>query len=162
MREILRESFYKNGYLLIIAAWLYTISLIFSNYSFYRSSPERVKNRLETFIKNSEKRFEAFSGDTAVLNSLVTNGVEPEKALRYVDDEVNLYVYVRNDIVNLLLVFWNNYKVIPLTKDLERRDGKYFSGYPNGEFEFIKKTFYLKGKQVIAAALVPIRWNYFF
>ncbi len=162
MRDILRKSFYRNGYLLIIAAWLYTISFIFSNYSYYRSSPERVKKRLETFIRNSEEKFNAFSRDTAVLKSLVTNGTESEKALDYVNDAVNLYVYVRNDVGNLLLIFWNNHKVTPTAKDLEQADGKYFSVYPNGEFEFIKKTFYLNGKQVITAALVPIRWNYFF
>ncbi|MEJ7828464.1 MAG: HAMP domain-containing sensor histidine kinase [Segetibacter sp.] len=162
MRDILRKSFYRNGYLLIIAAWLYTISFIFSNYSYYRSSPERVKARLETFIKNSEEKFNAFSRDTAVLKSLVTNGTESEKALDYVNDAVNLYVYVRNDAGNLLLIFWNNHKVTPTAKDLEQADGKYFSVYPNGEFEFIKKTFYLNGKQVTTAAVVPIRWNYFF
>jgi hypothetical protein len=120
------------------------------------------QKRLETFIKNSEKKFETFTRDSAVLNSLVTKGIETEKAMTYVNDQVNLYVYLRNDVGNLLLVFWNNHKVIPPAKDLERRDGKYFSVYPNGEFEFIKKTFYLKGKQVITAAVIPIRWNYFF
>jgi len=162
VRDILRISFYKHGYLLIIAAWIYTISFIFSNYSFYRSSPERVKKRLETFIKNSEENFETFSGDSAVIRSLVVYGVESEKALEYVNDDVNLFVYVRNDLGNLLLAYWNNHKVIPPAKDLEQPDGKYFSVYPNGEFEFIKKTFYLNGKQVITAAVVPIRWNYFF
>jgi signal transduction histidine kinase len=162
VREILRRSFYKNGYLLIIAAWLYTISFIFSNYSFYRSSPQRVQKRLETFIRNSEEKFAAFTADSSIIKSLVKNTIEPKQSLAYVNDDVNLYVYTKNDIGHLLLVFWNNHKVIPTSKDLERLDGKYFTVYPNGEFEFIKKTFYVNGKQVITAAVIPIRWNYFF
>jgi signal transduction histidine kinase len=162
VREILRRSFYKNGYLLIIAAWLYTISFIFSNYSFYRSSPERVKKRIETFIEKGEEKFKAFSSDAALVKTVVNGGVDRKKFLDYLDDEVFLYVYVRNDVGNLLPVYWNNHQVTPVLKDLEKLDGKYFTKHSNGEFQFVKKSFFSEGRQVITAAMIPIRWNYFF
>jgi two-component system, NtrC family, nitrogen regulation sensor histidine kinase NtrY len=160
VRETVRKSFYKNGYLLIIAAWLYTISFIFSNYSFYTTSPDRVQRRLESYIKKSEATFQTFIEDTAVLKPIV-KGSESRKALDYVNEDVGLYVYSRNDVGNLLLLYWNNHEVIPEEKDLTRLDGKYFSSYPNGQFEFIKKTLYLNGRQVIVAGMVPIHRSFF-
>jgi two-component system, NtrC family, nitrogen regulation sensor histidine kinase NtrY len=160
VRETVRKSFYKNGYLLIIAAWLYTISFIFSNYSFYTTSPDRVQRRLESYIKKSERQFQDFIEDTAVLKPIV-QGAEPQRALEYVNESLGLYVYTRNDVGNLLLLYWNNHEVIPEEKDLTRLDGKYFSSYPNGEFEFIKKTLYLDGKQVVVAGMVPIHRSFF-
>lgn len=161
MREILRRSFYKNGYLLIIAAWLYTISFIFSNYFYYTTSPERVQRKIEKYLKNAEERFTSFTTDSALFKSIVKSGFEPKQALEYVDENIGLYIYTRNDVGNLLLAFWNTHKILPPEKDLAKNDGKYFSVYQNGEFEFIKKTFYVDGKQVVAAAAIPIRWNYF-
>jgi two-component system, NtrC family, nitrogen regulation sensor histidine kinase NtrY len=160
VRETVRKSFYKNGYLLIIAAWLYTISFIFSNYSFYTTSPDRVQRRLESYIKKSEGAFQDFIEDTAVLKPLL-KGAESRKALDYVNEDVGLYVYSRNDVGNLLLLYWNNHEVIPEEKDLARPDGKYFSSYPNGQFEFIKKTLYLNRKQVIVAGMIPIHRSFF-
>lgn len=160
-----KKSFYKNGYLLIIAAWLYTISFIFSNYSSYTASPARVEKKLESFLKNKEQKFEEFTKDSFLLRSLSTNHYEPKKVLNYISSDANdvgLFAYTRNDAGNLLIDFWNNNKVLPAASDLERPDGKYFAEYPNGQFEFLKKTINLNNRPVITAALIPIRWNYFF
>jgi two-component system nitrogen regulation sensor histidine kinase NtrY len=67
----LRQAAYKHGYLIITAAWLYTISFIFSNYWSYHSSPEKVKSKLEQRLKQQETRFENALKDTAVLAALV-------------------------------------------------------------------------------------------
>ena len=162
MIEIIKKSFYKNGYLLIIAAWLYTISFIFSNYWFYTSSPQRVQKQLESFVKNSEKRFERFASDTALLHAISINHFEPQTALNYNTEDLGLFVYTKNDAGNLLLDFWNNNKVLPDSKDLLKPDGKYFVQYPNGQFEFIKKSFLFKKTLVITTAIIPVHWDYFF
>jgi len=159
---IIKKSFYRNGYLLIIAAWLYTISFIFSNYWFYTLSPERVKSQLETFIAKSEKKFEKFCGDTVLLKAISVNNWEPKTVVDYFSDDVGVFLYSRNDVGNLLLDFWNSNKVLPDNKDLSKPDGNYFAEYSNGQFEFIKKTFQLNGKQVIAVAVIPLHWEYFF
>lgn len=162
MINTLTKFFYKNGYLLIIAAWLYTISFIFSHYWFYSSSPERVKSKLEAFLKSGEQKFETFTKDSAVLNVIINKGFEPKKALDYINEDAGLFAYTRDSSGALALAFWNNNKVLPENKDLESPDGKYFSEYSNGQFEFIKKTFFLNGREVVAAAVIPIHWNYFF
>jgi len=158
----LKKSFYKNGYLLIIAAWLYTISFIFSNYWYYTSSPQRVQKQIQSFLRDKEKIFEAFSADSAVIEETIKNGNGFNRATKYVTDEIGLFTYIKNNEGSLLLAFWNNNKMLPDVQDLEKKDGTYYSVYPNGEFEFIKRTFVLKGRQVVTVALIPVHWNYFF
>ncbi|MDQ6812736.1 MAG: hypothetical protein M3040_03195, partial [Bacteroidota bacterium] len=162
MIETVRKSFYKNGYLLIIAAWLYTISFIFSNYWFYTSSPERVQKQLESYLEKSEKVFDNFASDSALLRTISVEHFEPKTTLKYNTDDLGLFVYTRNDAGNLLLDYWNNNKVLPDNKDLIRADGKYLVKYSNGQFEFVKRTFLFQGKQVLVVGIIPVHWNYFF
>ncbi|MDB5248298.1 MAG: nitrogen regulation protein NtrY [Segetibacter sp.] len=162
MVSTLKKSFYKNGYLLIIAAWLYTFSFIFSNYWFYTSSPQRVQKQIEDYLKNNEKAFDDFTADTSFIAEVTKGGSGLDKATNYISDELGLFTYVRNDEGNLLLTFWNNNKMLPDEQDLGKKDGTYYSVYPNGEFEFIKRTFLLKGRPVVTVALIPVHWNYFF
>lgn len=162
MIEIIKNSFYRNGYLLIIAAWLYTISFIFSNYWFYTSSPERVKTELESFVAKNEKKFDKLLSDSITIKSLSINPYQPDLIRRFIGDEVAIFVYSKNDVGNLLLDFWNNNKVLPGNKDLAKPDGKYYVEYSNGQFEFVKKTCLLKHKQIVVAAVIPLHWEYFF
>lgn len=162
MIDTIKKSFYKNGYLLIIAAWLYTISFIFSNYWFYTSSPKRVQKQLESFLAKSEKEFNKFTSDSVLLIAVVNNLNKPAIEDNYSTDKAGYFLYTRNDAGNLLLDFWNTNKVLPEGKDLNRQDGKYYVSYANGQFEFVKKTFFLSGKEITSACLIPIHWDYFF
>jgi hypothetical protein len=51
----------------ITAAWLYTISFIFTNYWSYHASPLKVKNKLEQRLRQQEQRFSKLAADTALL-----------------------------------------------------------------------------------------------
>ncbi|MCW3112567.1 MAG: nitrogen regulation protein NtrY, partial [Segetibacter sp.] len=162
MIDSIKRSFYKNGYLLIIAAWLYTISFIFSNYWFYASSPSRVQKQLESFVSRGEKRFEQFAADTTFLKVVSINHFQPKTVLDRNTEEIGLFVYTKNDAGNLLLDYWNNNKVLPENKDLKKADGKYYVQYQNGQFEFIKRSFSFNGREVIATSVIPLHWDYFF
>lgn len=162
MIATLKNVFYKHGYLLIVAALLYSISFIFSNYWFYASSPVRVKQQLEQFLQKSEENFEAFAADSALLNSVIVKNIKLQSALVYENQHTGLFAYAPNDSGGLSIAFWNNNKVLPEKNDLKKPDGKYFSIYTNGEFEFIKKTVSINGKEIVAVAVIPIYWNYFF
>lgn len=158
----LKNVFRKHKYLLIVPGLLYLVSFIFSNYWFYASSPNRVKKQLETFLHKGEQNFEEFTADSALLKAIINNSRHPKRALANANENTCLFVYNQDEAGNLSLAFWNNNKVLPESKDLEKPDGKYFLIYPNGEFEFIKKTLYLSDKEVVAAAIIPVYWNYFF
>ena len=161
MINIFKRTFYKNGYLLIIAAWLYTISFIFSNYWTYSSSPGRVKSRIENYLKESEQTFDAFSTDTILINDLANRYGHLQKGEAYFKEKIGLFVYLQKIGEPLTTVYWNNNKMLPAQKDLEKRDGKYFEKYKNGYFEFIKKTYARNGRQIIVCAVVPVYWKYF-
>jgi signal transduction histidine kinase len=146
----------------MVAALLVLLSFIFSNYWFYTSSPATVQKKLELFLHKGEQQFEVFSADSAVLNLVIINNKDDQSPLKYTDENISLFAYSGKDEKNLSLKFWNNNKILPEARDLQKPDGKYFSKYANGEFEFIKKTFYLKNRKVVTAALIPVYWNYFF
>lgn len=162
MIEIIKKSFYKHGYLLIIAAWLYTISFIFSNYWFYTSSPVRVQSRLENYVAESEKKFEKLAADVTVIYSILKNQYKPKEIADDLTEDVALFIYSKNDVGNFLLDYWSSNKVLPANEDLAKPDGKHYVSYNNGKFEFVKKTVLLKGRQVIVAGVIPLHWDYFF
>lgn len=161
MIETIKTGFYKNGYLLIIAAWLFTISFIFSNVRHYTSSPQRVEKQLESYIKKSEEQFEKFCSDTVLLKATSNNLIDPASINEYMGSDIGVFIYNKNDVGNFLLDFWSNNKFLPSNKDLLKADGKYFVPYSSSRFEFIKKTFLQKGKQFIAVAMIPLHWSYF-
>ena len=160
--DAVRKSFLKNRFCFYIAVLLYFISILIAvNWSFF-SSPGQVKQKFETYVKEGEERFELFSRDQFALGAILDENQKPVKALDYVDNTTNLYVYSRNDVGNLILLYWNNHEVVPANYDLQKPDGKSLVVYQNGEFEFIKKTERLNNKEIVLVGLVPLRINYFF
>jgi hypothetical protein len=61
----LKRFFFNNSYLLVIAAWLVTISFIIDNYWSVNSSARAVEKNITTHIHEEEKRVEALVDDTA-------------------------------------------------------------------------------------------------
>jgi len=71
LKKFWTDILYSNGYLLIGAAWLFTLSFIFSNYWSYTSSPGGVKKSLEKYIWQNEKNFDSFLRDTVLLGRIL-------------------------------------------------------------------------------------------
>lgn len=161
MIQTLQKSIYKHGYLIIIAAWLYTISFIVVNYWSFRSSPEKVQQQFESFLKNAETTFDGIAKDTTTLRYVLYDTSKPRLYLYEVSEHLQLYGYTMDAEGNPLLSFWNSNIVVPLPQDLEKPDGKYFVTYPNGQFEFIKQTIKVDSSVVLIIGMVPIRWDYF-
>jgi two-component system nitrogen regulation sensor histidine kinase NtrY len=158
----LRQAAYKHGYLIITAAWLYTISFIFSNYWSYYSSPEKVKNKLEQRLKQQESRFENALKDTAVLSALINQSPGATDPLK---EEIGLFIYrQQNDDDSYepaLLSYWNTNRMYINNEDLYRPQGNYFVENQNGDFEMIRRDITLRRKPVSVFAMLPIRWSYF-
>ncbi|MCY7420186.1 MAG: hypothetical protein LH478_00350 [Chitinophagaceae bacterium] len=161
MNKTLRRSAYKNGYLLITAAWLYTLSFIFTNYWSYTSSPNQVKERFENYLRTNEQMVEDFVKDAPLIQGIVNGSIGKKQIEWFDDDKPKMFVYRVNMYGSLQLQFWNSHEVVPQDKDLAKPDGKYFEVYPNGEFELIKATVNLKQSKAVMVAMIPIRWNYF-
>jgi two-component system nitrogen regulation sensor histidine kinase NtrY len=160
MRQTIRLAFYKHGYLLLTAAWLYTLSFIFTHYLSFNASPDRVKSTIETYLREKEEQIGNIESDTALLHSLFSEKGD-EKKNEILNNDIGVFTYQVNDIGNPILIFWNTYIMMPNAADLYHKDGKYFVNYQNGSFELIKKTKRYRGDTYYFVSLIPVRWNYF-
>lgn len=159
MINALKKITYKHGYLVITAAWLYTLSFIFVNYWSYYSSPQKVKSQLENRLHGIEGSFNAILADTITVSSLLNSLNTTPDPLK---DEIGLFIYQQTTgQAHPGLRYWNTNRIYFNIDDLDRKEGSYFLSYQNGNFEMIKKTIYLKNQIVSVVAMIPIRWSYF-
>ncbi len=160
MIHILRQAAYKHGYLIITAAWLYTISFIFINYWNYNASPQKVKAKLEQRLADQEQRVKEIVADTALLGTLINDNNSTAKTALTRED-FGLFVYQPDADGTPTLAYWNTNRMYISQDDLKRRDSSFFVIKRNGEFELIRQTVALKGKQVLVIAMLPVRWSFF-
>ncbi len=160
MKRFWSDIIFKNGYLLIGAAWLFTLSFIFSNYWSYTSSPNGVKKSLEKYIYSNEWAFSDFLSDTALIGRIIS-GSETEsdvKQLASKDYRIFLYEKKTGDQYNLL--FWNTQSVFPGRELLDKGEDPYLESLSNGQYEVIKKSVFLHERHIVALYLLPIRRQY--
>jgi two-component system, NtrC family, nitrogen regulation sensor histidine kinase NtrY len=156
----IRQSAYKHGYLLITAAWLYTISFIFINYWSYNASPQKVKSKLEQRIASAESRFQQISQDSNLLEQLLADTLTKAKS-QLMDQPLGLFVYKNNNGQEPNMVYWNNNAMYVNAYDLKKPDGAYYQKLQNGEFELLVKRVQLGKQSLVLIGMVPIRWDYF-
>ncbi len=159
MIHTLRKAAYKHGYLIITAAWLYTISFIFINYWSYHSSPQKVKSKLEQRLREQEQKFDKVLSDTALLQTLVTQNPEAKDPLQ---GAIGLFMYHQADNgVSPALVYWNTNQMYLNSDELLLKSGSYFIDNQNGEFEMISRQLTIRGETYRIIGMIPIRWSYF-
>jgi len=155
----LRQAVYKHGYLIITAAWLYTISFIFSNYWNYHSSPQKVQNNIEQRLQGLEKEFAGIVTDTAKLWALIDQTSVSSGSFK---DEIGLFIYqLKENEATHSLRYWNTNRMYVNTEEVARNEGSYFVGNQNGDFEMIKKLVNIRGQEYSIIAMLPVRWAYF-
>ncbi|RXK87101.1 sensor histidine kinase [Filimonas effusa] len=160
MIQTLKQAAYKNGYLLITAAWLYTISFIFTNYFTYSGSPEKVKSTLETYLRKQEDRFREIIQDTTTLNILYSPGANKLKQT-LTKETLGIFTYVENETGKYKQVYWNSSLMSVNTEQLHLPDGVHTVSYQNGLFELLKHSFKKNGRNYVFIGLIPIHWDYF-
>ncbi len=160
MIATLKRSIYKHGYLIITAAWLYTLSFIFINYWSYNASPQKVKANLEQKLSVNEKKIESYFADTALLKNLLQDSLTGTKK-KIISDGFGFFVYESVPSNNNQLVFWNNNTSNIGFNELNQPDGAYFVNHQNGAFEYLIRRVIIEKKLLKLVALIPIRWSYF-
>ncbi len=161
MINTIRKAVYKNGYLIITAAWLYTLSFIFSNYWNYNSSPEKVKQKLEQRIHHQEAAIASLLNDTAKLTTLLFNAADSKVANDLQKTEFGFFIFKHSYADKPVPLYWNTNKMVVTPTDLQKQDGISFINSPNGQFISVKKNIKLRKLNYIAIAVLPIRWSYF-
>lgn len=162
MKQFLKDTVYKNAYFLIGAAWLFTLSFIFSNYWSYTSSPQGVKKTLENYLHQHENNFDAFIEDTNLIRRLVDADESENDLIDITSRRYGIFIYQIEDYGPLTLKFWSTQQALPTDEMLSSPVGEYLERLPNGQYEFVNRKFTLPdGRNLLLVGLIPIRWSYF-
>ncbi len=159
MISILRRSAYRHGYLFITAAWLYTISFLFTNYFSFDSNPEKVSTLISKYISTGETRFNSLLQDTALIESIITEKPSAAK-VQLGKDDIGVFGYVINDRGHPVQLYWNTNIMSISKEDFTRPDGEYATIYRKSYFVLIKKTFNKDGHEYLLYGLIPVHWQY--
>ena len=161
MNSFYKRIIYKNAYLLIIAAWFYTLSFVVGNFFNYNNTPLQVKKAVEEYLAKYEKDFQSITSNLDLFTKLA-NPAADKRDLNVYKSPAGIFIYKMNKDSTLKQVFWSRYDMEVLPEELLYRDGYYFTTHTNGYYEFIKKTIRLDSNTFIATSLIPIKNNYFF
>ena len=151
-----KQRLIKNGYLLVTAAWLITISFIIDNYWSGSSSPEAFQKNISGYISRQENDFDAITRDWTVINKIANKSSSEIALQQLTEKKYFFFILSKNDSGNYGLIFWNT-QVIDPTAHLFNMQG--MSGFillPNGYYVWRKKEV----GSFTALALIPIKWNY--
>lgn len=161
MINSIRTSIFKNGYLIITAAWLYTFSIVSSNYFSYNLSPQKVQTKLEHQINKKEERFNTIVSDTTLLSLLIKDTANSLQKNKLTNESFGLFIYTNINSSKPILSYWNSNHYYTDPEDIQRKDGNYFLKHQNGSFQLIKKTIKLSNDTLFVVALLPVKWDYF-
>ncbi len=162
MNKFWQDTIYRNAYFLIGAAWLLTLSFIFSNYWSYTSSPQGVRKNLENYLQKRENAFFEITRDSALLTRLIYTRETENEMLSLTNEEFGIFLYKLEDYGPINLAFWNTQETLPTNEMLVKPDGEYMVQLPNGQYELIRRKFVLPGNEsILAIALIPIRWKFY-
>lgn len=160
MKKFWSDIFYNNGYLLIGAAWLFTLSFIFSNYWSYTSSPRGVKKSMEKYIWQNESDFDSFLKDTALVWRLINRKETEQEVETTRNKNYKVFLYGQEADSSYELLFWNTQSILP-GDDVIRNDVSYYLiSLANGQYEAIKKNVNVHDKDITAIYLLPVHRQY--
>ena len=152
----LKRYIIKNSYLLILAAWLITLSFIIDNYWSGNSSVAAVQKNLSTYVQDQEKDFDSLISDSTVFNKIISGNYEEPFLQQLISKKYFFFIYFRNDIGINNLLFWNTQTVQPneFLFNSSARSG--FIKLSNGYYAWRKTNSGMN----MALALIPVKWNY--
>ena len=93
VKTYLTDTVYRNAYLLIISAWLFTLSFVFSNYWSQSTSPQGVKRTLERYLHRQEEDFSRLLRDTPLIRRLALNTADDAELQRMIELPYGVFIY---------------------------------------------------------------------
>src|SRR5699024_4844448 len=152
----LKKFVFRNGYLLIISAWLITLSFLVNNYWWYISSPSHVQELLEDNIQRRENKFFALSSDTTLMYKLLNRDYDNSAIQQYTGNHQDFYLYFfKGDCGS----FWTSNQIAIDSSVLSLKEGTYFKKLKSGYYEIIRKNL---DSQNHVFAFIPIKKQYYF
>ena len=97
----------SNIYLLVLAAWLVTLSFIVDNYWSTNSNLQSVTKKMNSYVHGAETDFVELLSDTVFANALQHNQLTEDMLLNMRSKPYYLYVYYKVDSARLALQQWS-------------------------------------------------------
>ncbi|ASZ14045.1 hypothetical protein CK934_25385 [Chitinophaga sp. MD30] len=130
--------FLRHGYLLIIAAWLFTFAFLFSNYWSYYSSPQGVKRSLEKSIHQREQSFERLVKDSVTVGRLFSRNYNERELKSLFKKDYFVFAY-DSSVGGKWLSFWSSNLLEPDELPDPLKTGSRFVHLKSGYHEVISR-----------------------
>ncbi len=115
---------------------------------------------MEKYIWQSEKDFDSFLRDTALLGRLLSREETENEVENIRNKNYKVFLYRQNEDSSYDLLFWNTQTILP-DNDLVRKDESYYIiSLANGQYEAIRKKVSSRNNNLIAIYLLPIHRQY--
>ncbi|HET9057997.1 MAG TPA: HAMP domain-containing sensor histidine kinase [Chitinophagaceae bacterium] len=158
--EHFKIFFYRQVYLLIVAGWLFTISLFFNNYWSGTSTLKNAHRLLETDIQKKEKEINALLRDSVLIHSLIAAQYNVSVSDAMIAKPYYVFIYSGADTLGFKMLYWNTSLIQPTEEQLNR-DGVFYERMSNGDYVAVSRNLVNNDKAYKFIALIPVRWNYF-
>ncbi|MEO7801355.1 MAG: ATP-binding protein [Ginsengibacter sp.] len=153
--------FSKNSYLLIAAAWAFTLAVIIDNYWSGTSTPQSVKTSIEKDIRSKQKDFFSVIQDTQLIKKLSEQKFNRDLLNRFTSKNYFSYIYYSRPGMPDSCVFWSTQVVQPDAEIRSLKDGSYGFKLSNGWYVLNQKTKIINGQRHKLISLVPVKWEYY-
>ena len=154
----MKKIIFKNGWWLIAAAWVYTLTFVFNNYWSTFSSVPSIAASFEKKINRQIKNFNVFYSNTTLIKKLSAFNIEAVETDPAEDKEAFYYVYADKPD-GLQLTYWSNAAVTPPANTMPYNDTVKLEILPNGIF--LMSVHNIRPEHLITVQLVPLKWKYF-
>jgi len=151
-----RRFLFKNAYLLLIAAWLVTLSFIVDNYWSANSSIHSVQSKISTYIHKQEKDLKKLSKDTAAIEQIIQGTYSEDYLAQLIKKKYFVFFYADDSTGHEQLVCWNTQQVVPFPSLLYETRQSGFVQMENGYY--VWNRYNVKNVKIIG--LIPVKWNY--
>ncbi|MEO7962172.1 MAG: histidine kinase dimerization/phospho-acceptor domain-containing protein, partial [Ginsengibacter sp.] len=157
------NSFFgRNGFLLVIAAWLLTISFIIDNYWSGFATSSSVQRSVQRNIVNTQKQIANFYRDSTLINKMIRGKYNNVELKKLVDKKFFIFIYKISPLDERQTIFWNTQIIEPPASILEEPEGSSFRKLTNGWYIFDKKKYQNPGSSVFEiVTLIPVKWEYY-
>ena len=145
-----------NIYLLVVAAWLITISFIIDNYWSANSNTKTVQDNVTVYVQKAEKDFKNTLQDKSFMPLLLSGRFEESFLKELTAKKYFLFFYKTDSLQKPVLQYWNTQTILPDTAIVASAEAIGFAKLSNGYYVWNKKD----SGGILSIALIPIKWNY--
>lgn len=160
-RHSVRLLLKRYGYLLLAAAWLYTVALLVQFYWSQLATPAGVQRQIEAELHKREADFETLLKNEALLSRLVQQRASGEEVAAFLARDYAIFLTPQATGLPRITA-WNSQLVQPDADDWNTQQPLSFKKLANGYYVIRCSRFTLTGGgKGRVLALIPVQWDYF-